>query len=755
MTQNDSAPSPASSTNSPTVESRLDLLTRITTALSRAPDEDGILAALDLFASRFGSPSLLLMILDHEGASATPETITLVAMHGMSDALPLRQPLPITESTLRWMEASIDPNGLELPAFFADYATDARLDDNSRLTSMQWGFRSGVVLPLRTGGRWQALIGINWTTIHQFTEEEIDIYTRLMPIVASIVTTRRAYQEAQIAREVMSIARQEAEELAQINAALASASDEDRMLLAFDFLTRLPQKHWVSLHLPVFEGDSLVGFQLAASRSDDGSFSQREGNVWFDVVFSPDNYPAMRTMMDQPDRVHYTEHDPENPHGWVASIYIPLWADGRWQGSIQFLWRTPQAFSPELRRQIDALRSTLYAILSARRFYLAAERARQETERRANELATVAQLSAVATTLLHEDALLAQFIQLTSQHFAPQQISLYLLDDSSRLFPVSSTGVREDDAVLPGESSLLAAVVREGRGQIARHNIDLPLETAVHERPAPAQQILSELAVPMKMQDKLIGVLHVAAPYGMKLDQSHLRVMGTLADLIAVAIGNVRSYRKGQALAALEERTRLARELHDSVSQALYGIALGATTARSQLDKDPALARAPLDYVMGLAQAGLKEMRTLIFDLRPEFLEDAGLVNALGRQAELLQMRHGIHVHTSLPREPELSNEVKESVYRVAREALHNIMKHAQATQVDIVMEEEDGSYTLMIQDNGLGFDPESAFPGHLGLQSMRERMADLGGSLAITSSLGQGTRVVIRTTPQIDQLMR
>jgi signal transduction histidine kinase len=198
-------------------------------------------------------------------------------------------------------------------------------------------------------------------------------------------------------------------------------------------------------------------------------------------------------------------------------------------------------------------------------------------------------------------------------------------------------------------------------------------------------------------------------------------------------------------VAALEERQRLARELHDSVSQALYGIALGARTARTQLDRDPSKVAEPLDYVLSLTEAGLSEMRALIFELRPESLKNEGLVAALEKQSDALHARHKLKVITSFCPEPDISLDAKETIYRVAQEALHNIARHAGATHVELSLQTIERILTLEIRDDGKGFDTQRDFPGHLGLQSMQERVDKIGGELKIFSQLGQGTLVKMR----------
>ena len=152
----------------------------------------------------------------------------------------------------------------------------------------------------------------------------------------------------------------------------------------------------------------------------------------------------------------------------------------------------------------------------------------------------------------------------------------------------------------------------------------------------------------------------------------------------------------------------------------------------------------PLDYILSLAEAGLTEMRALIFELRPESLEQEGLITTLRKQALSLAARFGIHVDTQFCDEPDLPLDEKECLYRIAREALHNTVKHAQASSVRLALLQTETGYRLEVEDNGSGFDSSQSFPGHLGLKSMHERTASLGGELEITSAIGVGTTVAV-----------
>ena len=208
---------------------------------------------------------------------------------------------------------------------------------------------------------------------------------------------------------------------------------------------------------------------------------------------------------------------------------------------------------------------------------------------------------------------------------------------------------------------------------------------------------------------------------------------------------------QAQKLAALQERQRLARELHDSVYQALYGINLGTHTAREALDSDPGEAIASLEYVIALTEAGLAEMRALIFELRPEFLATEGVVAALAKQVAVLRTRYKLSVDAQLGEEPTLSLEDKHALYRISQEALHNIVKHACASTVTLRLARQDGELILEVSDDGKGFDPTEPFPGHLGLHSIQERGAQLGGTCSIESAPSQGTRLRVRI-PTHDQ---
>lgn len=261
----------------------------------------------------------------------------------------------------------------------------------------------------------------------------------------------------------------------------------------------------------------------------------------------------------------------------------------------------------------------------------------------------------------------------------------------------------------------------------------------------------SLMIVPLMFKDRMIGALSLSHAEPNFYTQSHAALVAAIASHAAVAIENARLYEQAQDVAVLEERQRLARELHDSVSQALYGIALGAKTARTLLDRDPSKVADPLEYVLSQAHAGLTEMRALIFELRPESLEAEGLVAALEKQAEALRARHGIEVHIETCAEPDVPMVIKEAMYRIAQEAMHNTLKHARARTLGLRFCTTGDGIELEISDDGAGFDTGGSFPGHLGLRTMRERALRLGGIFSVTSAPGEGTSILVRLPIAVD----
>jgi signal transduction histidine kinase len=201
-------------------------------------------------------------------------------------------------------------------------------------------------------------------------------------------------------------------------------------------------------------------------------------------------------------------------------------------------------------------------------------------------------------------------------------------------------------------------------------------------------------------------------------------------------------------VAVKQERSRVASDLHDTVAQTLYGISLSAARVLALLERsETAHVHSFVEELLHLANDGQTELRTLLHDLRsdqPLPLQE-GLTGALASLATRLEARTGSQVRLSLADEPDLVNTTKAALIRIAREALHNVAKHARATHVEVLLEAGPTEVTLLITDNGRGFDLWQSHPGHFGLQLMREHATAFGAALDLVSAPGRGTQVRIR----------
>jgi PAS domain S-box-containing protein len=376
-----------------------------------------------------------------------------------------------------------------------------------------------------------------------------------------------------------------------------------------------------------------------------------------------------------------------------------------------------------------------------------------EARRQEREAAALARIAASLTVDQPMETTLATLAEIVVHSTQAIAAAVMLIsDDDAQLNLAGTYGLPEGaaDALIAAwpaarRNSPTADAYRTGEYRINYNAVATNLARTDYE---PIHQLLREarwdtiVSMPLVYRGTSLGVLTAYYQRDPAPTEVEVAFLKTMAAQAAIAVQNARLYYDAQQKAALEERQRLARELHDSVSQALYGIGLGARTARTLIERDPARAIEPLDYVLTLTEAGLAEMRSLIFELRPETLETEGLVAALERQARSLHARHHIEVNARFCDEPSVSLPVKEAVYRVVQEALHNTVKHARARHVDLVLECDECDVRFDIRDDGAGFDPRAEFPGHLGLQSMRERVSRLGGSLQIDSSPNAGTRI-------------
>jgi PAS domain S-box-containing protein len=255
---------------------------------------------------------------------------------------------------------------------------------------------------------------------------------------------------------------------------------------------------------------------------------------------------------------------------------------------------------------------------------------------------------------------------------------------------------------------------------------------------------------PLSWEDRVFGWLSVFLPSGLAgPSEAELAFYTALADQASVAVTNARLTARARDAAALMERARLARELHDSVSQALFSMTMHARAAQLSLAPAGLDESSPLGQAIGeltqLTRGAMAEMRALIFELRPGALAEEGLVGALHKQAAALTAREEVAITVDGPeRRLDLDAATEEHLYRIVSEALHNVIKHARAGQATVTIADEADGLRVEVSDDGVGFDPEHGHPGHLGLSTMAERCALIGAELTLASVPSAGTTVTV-----------
>ncbi len=255
------------------------------------------------------------------------------------------------------------------------------------------------------------------------------------------------------------------------------------------------------------------------------------------------------------------------------------------------------------------------------------------------------------------------------------------------------------------------------------------------------------LGMPIIDGDEILGELYLANschPGGFTADDEEL--VKLLAAHAAIALVNARLYERERELSIVEERNRIARELHDAVTQKLFSLRLTAEAATTLLERDPARAAVELATVRRLASEATEELRTIVVGQRPPDLTGDGLDIALRKQAELLDRVHQPTVrYMGCGCVPRLSDAAQQAVYRIAQEAIHNALRHADAAHLDVRLDSRERTVALVVSDDGAGFEPTAAVAGRrLGLASMRERARGAGGRLTVASRPGGGTTVTL-----------
>jgi signal transduction histidine kinase len=637
-----------------------------------------------------------------------------------------------------WRAAARSESGTELslalgarrPAVFADLAEDHSLTA-VRDVLLDAGVRRAVSVPLVVGDN---LVGVMVTYDREpgdVAEEDVEYLTSLAEQAALAIENARLYREL---RDRLA----EVTGLQAASAALVEELQPERALrVVAEQALALSSAATVSIELLRHGGHELE-VQVAV-----GEHALELGAMRVPVDGS---LPGAAVASGRPQIMRSPFRGAPDQGRMAAELadarsllVLPLRARERTLGTLSAYARHPNAFHSGHVELLATFANQAAMSLDNARLY-------GELQSRLEEMVGLQRLG---TLLLEEhdfDRVLQAICEQLQRLTDAGGVGLALLEDDPRYLEMRTVVGPSANALrgarIPTEGSFAAEALRTNRPQ---RSDDAQNDPRGYKQSLVLGNTHTILSVPMKTRQRTVGVLSIynkQAEGGFTDRDADLATF--FANSAAAAIENARLYERTREYAVVEERNRLARELHDSVTQSLFSVSLLSEAALSLLERDPSKARERLERANELAQGALAEMRALIFQLRPMTLQEEGLLSAIKKHLAALLSRHGrvveLKVTGSVRRLPA---GVEEAAFRIVQESLNNVVKHANAPRAQVALHFEPRLLKLSTADNGVGFDPNARPRAHtMGMASMRERAESVGGDISVESAPARGTRV-------------
>lgn len=373
------------------------------------------------------------------------------------------------------------------------------------------------------------------------------------------------------------------------------------------------------------------------------------------------------------------------------------------------------------------------------------ESSREGWRKRAQQLAALNRAALTIAEELDLDSVLTTILRTAASLVRARYGALGVPDGRGGFDRFLTVGISDTTARrigdLPRVHGVLGALLRAGQ---PIRMADIRQHPDFNWFPAHHPVLKAFLGVPIRYRAETIGEVYLSGTPAGSFSKRDEELVSMLASHAGVAIATARLYRQSTELAVLEERERVARELHDAVSQTLFSLMYEARAAALEAGAESPAAAAALERLEGQASAALGEMRGLVYALRPKSLERDGLAVALSDHVEVLRRSHGIAIETGIQAELGLSLDQETALLRIAQEALQNSLKHANGAPIRVALRRSRAGVELVVADSGAGFDidqvPRTVMT--MGLTTMRDRASAIKASLEVNSSPGAGTEV-------------
>jgi signal transduction histidine kinase/putative methionine-R-sulfoxide reductase with GAF domain len=602
-------------------------------------------------------------------------------------------------------------------------------------TDMQ-SVRGWLGAPLLVGQEMIGILSLGSLRPGAFGETEADIVQSFTRQVAQVL--ENAWLQEQSSRRT-----EELEVLSTITIALGQADSRESALSAiFDQITRyfganqgvffFPDKTESDLVIRFSQADDLLG--LVHPNGDDLLWQvMKSGQVLIiqDVLaFLASDPPAIYHQFLQ---------------GMRSAVLIPISAHDSILGVLGVTFNRRRSFKSDDTNLYNAIAEISSAYLSRA---VALEALEKQVKVRTQHLATLYDINAIASEPFSLKWIVDQVLRISLDSMNSHMGAIHLLDSTSHLRLVSYTNLPDQllahfdplDLEYPLWRNLLSGS-NPLMVQDVRKDTRLPADLQQVDFPGP----YALLAAPIRAKGQPLGLLSIFGDSILGYSVEDITLFITIADQIGQSVERARLITQAEQAAVVEERQRLARELHDSVTQLLYSQVLFAGAGLKVIDKgNLELLKGHLQRIDQNALQALKEMRLLVFELGPSEVLEGGLVDALQRRLDSVEKRTGMNARLTVDGEFKLDASTELALYRIAQEALNNTLKHAGASEVHVNLQRVQNTVSLAIHDNGCGFDlREKSTGGGMGLTNMQERSAALGGVLEIISHPGAGTSII------------
>jgi GAF domain-containing protein len=622
------------------------------------------------------------------------------------------------------------------PLVVRDVSSDPRL---TRMVVQEEGLRSVAIAPLRSQRK---VLGTLFAATHgyrEFTDQDVQLLTSIGLQIGVAVENARLFNAEQRRAEQFRV-------IGEVGSRITSILAINELLSQMAGLIQQAFGYYhVGIGLVV--GDEIIYRVGAGALWDDPRFQFQPARL----KVGHEGITGWVAATGEPLLVPDVSKEPR--YVWMrgsetrSELTVPIRAKGEIIGVLDVQSDCLNAFDESDVVVLQSLANqAAVAIENARLF--------AERERRLDEMAVLNGVGRAISSTLRLDELLdlihhqvGRVMDATNLY-----IALYDRDKDWVSFPLYVEGgqVRRHAGGRKAGQGLTEHIIRNRQPLLLPDDVEGRMqELGVEAIGAPAR---SWLGVPMIAGDEVLGVIAVQSYTTENVyDQGHLSLLPTIAAQAAIAIENARLYEQARQLAVIEERQRLARELHDAVTQTLFSASLIAEALPTLWENDQDEGRQLLQDLRQLSRGALAEMRTLLMELRPTALAEANLRDLLHQLGEAVTGRTGVPVTVTVQDQVDLPSDARVALYRIAQEALNNVVKHARASQVTVSLRchppspsQRGGAVELCIRDDGRGFDLGDVEPGELGLGIMRERAQAIGATLNIESQPGHGTQVAV-----------